>query len=86
MPVKGSKREGELHIKAYTRDAEWVLLKSWIEDEEMIIEVKRRIDLDYLMNSNSEALHDIQKGSAIKISFNIFLFFLNISHTQRLIE
>ena len=63
VPVKGSKRQGELHVKAYTRDKEWVLLKSWVEDDEMIIEVKRRIDLDYLMNSKSDALHEIEKGN-----------------------
>jgi hypothetical protein len=47
-------------VKAYTRDGNWILLKSWMEDEEMIIEIKRRIDLDYLFNNKSNVLLEIE--------------------------
>lgn len=60
-PVAGSKLSGQLHLRAFTQDDNWVLEKAWLEDEDMIIELKRRIDLDFLMNPDAEFLIEASK-------------------------
>lgn len=62
IPVQGQIRSGEIHVKAYTRDRHWILARSWFEDDEMIIEVKRRIDLKFILNPDAEFLREVERS------------------------
>jgi len=61
VPVKGSKREGVLHVRAYTRDRRWIVDKAWLEDAEMIVEVKRRVNFDFILNPEPDLLIELEK-------------------------
>jgi len=54
VPFKGEAKSGLFHATAYTRDRTWVLQRAWVEDDKMIIEIKRRIDLEFLLNPDED--------------------------------
>eukprot|EP01125_Pyxidicula_operculata_P001025 TRINITY_DN10900_c0_g1_i1.p1 TRINITY_DN10900_c0_g1~~TRINITY_DN10900_c0_g1_i1.p1 ORF type:complete len:243 (+),score=27.18 TRINITY_DN10900_c0_g1_i1:12-740(+) len=56
-PVYSENMKGDIHVVAYTRDGSWILKKSWIEDDDMIIELKKRIDImDFFSNPDPDVL------------------------------
>jgi hypothetical protein len=62
VPIKGCNREGELKIKAYTRDDRWILSKAWMEDDDMIIEIKKRLTMKYFEEEYKNPTDHFVKG------------------------
>lgn len=60
-PVQGSVRQDRLHVRCFTRHDRWLVERAWIEDEEMQIELQRRVNLDFLLNPDADILLDLER-------------------------
>lgn len=48
-------------MRAYTRHKRWILERAWLEDDDMIIELQRRVNLDFLMNPDADVLLELER-------------------------
>eukprot|EP01124_Arcella_intermedia_P026666 TRINITY_DN5068_c0_g1_i1.p1 TRINITY_DN5068_c0_g1~~TRINITY_DN5068_c0_g1_i1.p1 ORF type:complete len:284 (+),score=63.03 TRINITY_DN5068_c0_g1_i1:51-902(+) len=66
VPIEGENEKGHFHATAYTRDRKWILQRAWVEDDEMLIEIKRRIELDFLLNPDVDFLVNLNQKEELK--------------------
>lgn len=51
----------ETKPQAFTRHNRWIVEKSYLEDEDMVIEIRRRVNADFFFHPDENFILEIEK-------------------------